>query len=72
MIIRLGSQRAFHKVERTLNRKIKGLWNAYYLGSYGLTEVTDQEFELIKNIKMVRKTRLKREDLIECISWKSP
>lgn len=71
MIIRIGSHRAFDKVERVLGFRPQGLFSfkLNYPGSYGLCEVTPEQFELIKNIKMVKKSRVKREDLMEC--WKT-
>lgn len=68
MIIRTGSHRAREKVTRTLGRSPQSFWSMKYSGSYGLCEVTEEEFEKIKDIKMVRKTRIKREELREC--WK--
>ena len=70
MIIRLGSHRAFDKVERILGYAPKGLWSMEYPGSYGLVDVSEIEFEKIKHIKMVKKSRVKREELRECWSIK--
>jgi hypothetical protein len=68
MIIRRGSHRAHDKVASVLGYSPQGLYNMDYPGSYGLCEVTEEEFEKIKDIKMVKKTRIKREVLHEC--WK--
>ena len=68
MIIRIGSHRAGDKVERALGYRPKGLWSVEYPGSYGLTEISEIEFEKIKHIKMVKKSRVKKEELMEC--WK--
>ncbi len=69
MIIRIGSHRAWDKVKRELGYSPKSLWNAKYPGSYGLTEITEDEFSKIKDIKMISKSKIKREELSQCISW---
>ena len=68
MVIKIGSHRAWDKVKRALGKSPQGLFNFSYPGSYGLAEVTEEEFEKIKQIKMVGKSRVKREILMEC--WK--
>ena len=68
MIILISSHRSWDKVERILGTRPKGLFNMKYSGSYGLCEVDEETFEKIKHIKMVSKSRVKREELMECWS----
>ena len=69
MIIRIGSHRAWDKVERVLGYRPHGLYNMEYPGSYGLCDVTEDEFSKINHIKMVKKSRVKKEELYRC--WRN-
>lgn len=66
MIIRIASHRAWDRVKFALGFRPKGLFNMEYPGSYGLCEVSEQEWEKIKDIPSVGKSRVKRESLMQC------
>ena len=68
MIIRIGSHRAWDRVKFAIARTPKGLFNWKYPGSCGLCEVTEEEFDKVKDIPSVGKSRVKRSELMECWS----
>lgn len=68
-MIRIGSHRAWDRVERAIGRTPKGLFNMKHPGSRGLCEVTREEWEKVKDIPSVTGTRVKRNELFEC--WSS-
>jgi len=67
IIAHLGSHRAFEKAHRILGDKpFRSLWSMKHPGSEGLVELSEEDFDKIKHIKMISKSRVKREELMEC------
>lgn len=68
MVIRTSSHRAGDKVRRALGYDPVYLFSAKYSGSYGLQEIRDEDWDKVKDITGVTKSRQKRESLYKC--WK--
>lgn len=67
-LIRIASHRSWDKVKRCLGRTPQGLFNMDHPGSYGLCDVTEEEWERIKHLPSVTLSRVKRDTLMKCWS----
>lgn len=66
MIIKVNSHRARQKVENILGYLPQGYFSFYKTGEW--REIKDEEFELIKNIKGITKSKLP-EKAMEYWKW---
>ena len=67
VMLRTTSHRARERLDRTIGRHPQYFWTIKDGGCFA--EVTAEEFEHIKTIKGITKTRVPREELRRCWDW---
>jgi hypothetical protein len=67
VFLRVNSHRAGHRMDQAIGRHPDYYWTVQHGGCFA--EVTVQEFDRIKTIKGITKTRTPREELRRCWSF---